>query len=61
MGRSQTTGRFETREELEAFVREQWANSPLNIAQIARRAQISHTLAGKILDSKPTAKSADED
>lgn len=52
MSRKPTTGRFETRTELESEVLDRYRNTNQNIAQIARFARVSATTVSKILDTK---------
>ena len=44
-----TTGRFGTREELEAWVWHLWQNTPANQADIARQCRVSTTTIANIL------------
>ena len=52
MPRAPTTGRFNTRLELETFVCLEWLTSKRNLNQIARAARVSSTTVGKIIDQK---------
>lgn len=52
MTRKLTTGRFETREELESEVWDRYHNTAQNMAQIARFARVSETTIRNILDKK---------
>ena len=49
MGRYLTTGRFDTREELEAWVWHLWQNTPACQADIARQCRVSPTTVANIL------------
>lgn len=51
-GRTRTTGRFDTREELEEQVWFWWLHSPLKQAHIARRVRVSETTVANIIEQK---------
>lgn len=55
---SKTTGRYETREELEMFVWRWWDLTPLNQSQIARACHVSEgTVANILKGQRPTQQS----
>ncbi len=58
-GRLQTTGRYDTRKELEYWVWRMYLSSDMNMAQIARACKISGPTVRSILDG-PSPKEADE-
>ena len=53
MGRRKTTGRFETREELERRVLQFYHTNNLSMASIATNCGISPSTASKIIDDNP--------
>ena len=55
MSRQRTTGRFETREELERYVRTHYHNSTLSMAGVARICRVSPATVAAILGSDPQA------
>lgn len=55
-GRQLTTGRFETRQELEAYVDHLWLDSNADQATIARACRISQATASKIISRKQQAR-----
>jgi hypothetical protein len=52
MGRPPMTGRFATREELVAFVLQQYHTTPRKVPDIARAAQVSEAIVHRILNRK---------
>ena len=55
MPRRPSTGKFETREQLEHFVWDKWLNTRLSMREIARLAKISSPAVARILDGAPRA------
>lgn len=49
MGRYLTNGRFESREELVAWIWHQWTNTKANQADIAKQCRVSPTTVANIL------------
>lgn len=49
-GRKRTTGRFDSRYELEQFIWHRYTTTDLNMAQIARAAHVSETTAHNIYE-----------
>lgn len=49
-GRRPSTGRFDSREELEAWVWHFWTHTPACIADVARQCRVSPGVVSKILD-----------
>lgn len=54
-GRKPTTGRYETREELEARVTELYYHTPAKPSQIARMCRVSEPVVHKILNARRPA------
>lgn len=52
MGRKQTTGRFETREELESEVMWRWKDTPSHISDIARACRVSQATVNNVINAK---------
>ena len=53
MGRRKTTGRFDTREELEERVLYLYHATDNNMSQIAKTCQVSQPVVSKIIDANP--------
>jgi hypothetical protein len=53
VGRRKATGRFDSRDELEAFVWHEWRATPRNQVQIARAARVGEGTVASILDQQP--------
>lgn len=51
-GRKPTTGRYETRHELESEVLRIYHETSMNMSQISRVAQVSRSLVSKIIDNR---------
>jgi hypothetical protein len=53
MGRHKATGRFDSRDELEAFVWHEWRTTPRNQVEIARAARVGEGTVASILNQHP--------
>ena len=54
--RTPTTGRFETRQELEEFVWYAWTKTKQNQTQVAKSARVSPGTVSNILNNPPKTK-----
>lgn len=50
MSRAKTTGRFESREELEETIIERWLHTKCKMSDIARFCRVSATTVSKVID-----------
>lgn len=50
--RKKTTGRFDSREELEAFIRHKYRNTAIDQGDLAKRCRVSSQTVRNILGSK---------